>query len=232
MNEIHPNPDSEIVVIIPALNEEAAIGQVVRNIPELVSRIVVVDNGSTDHTAERAFDAGAFVVHEPKMGYGYACLKGMQHVGYADLIVFLDGDYSDYPEEINQLIAPILSGDADFVIGSRLRGQMEPGSMLPHALLANIIFSFLLRILCRLKVTDIGPFRAIKMETLLALELQEYTYGWTLEMMIKAARRGFRIVEVPVSYRKRKGRSKVSGSLWVSLKAGVKMFSTLRYCWQ
>ena len=223
---------SEIVVIIPALNEEAAISHVVGDIPDMVSKIVVVDNGSTDHTIERAQEAGAIVVHEPQKGYGYACLKGMEQVENDDLIVFLDGDYSDYPEEMVQLIDPALSGDADLVIGSRLRGHREPGAMLPHAFVANVLFSLLLRLFCGIKVTDLGPFRAIRKDRLVGLNLKEYTYGWTLEMMIKAARQGLRVVEVPVSYRKRLGLSKVSGSLWVSLKVAIKMFLTLRYCWE
>jgi glycosyltransferase involved in cell wall biosynthesis len=231
MSELHLISDPKVVVIIPALNEEAAISHVVRDVPELASKIVVVDNGSTDRTVERAQEAGAIVVQEPRKGYGYACLKGMEHARDEDLVVFLDGDYSDYPEEMALLIEPILSGEADLVIGSRLRGHREPGAMLPHAYLANVFFSLLLRILCGIKVTDLGPFRAIRKDQLVGLNLKEYTYGWTLEMMIKAARQDLRVVEVPVSYRKRLGHSKVSGSLWVSLKAGIKMFSTLRYCW-
>jgi len=232
MDEISPDVGFEIVVIIPALNEEAAIGNVVRDVPDAVSKIVVVDNGSTDRTVKEAQEAGAIVVHEPQRGYGYACLKGMEQVKDEDLIVFLDGDYSDYPEEMVQLIEPILAGEADLVVGSRLRGKRLSGAMLPHALLANVIFSLLLRICCGLKVTDIGPFRAIRKDRLVSLDLKEYTYGWTLEMMIKASRRGLKVVEVPVSYRKRLGQSKVSGSLWVSLKVGAKMLLTMRFCWR
>jgi glycosyltransferase involved in cell wall biosynthesis len=232
MDKKHSDYGSEIVVIIPALNEEEAIGHVVRDVPELVSKIIVVDNGSTDRTVEKAQEAGAVVVHELQKGYGYACLKGMEQVDDENVIVFLDGDYSDFPEEMVRLIDPILSGEADLVIGSRLSGERERGAMLPHALVANVIFSLLLRLFCGLRVTDIGPFRAIRKDKLIALELKEYTYGWTLEMMIKAARLGLKVMEVPVSYRRRLGHSKVSGSLWVSLKVGAKMFSTMRYCWQ
>jgi glycosyltransferase involved in cell wall biosynthesis len=232
MDDISLHPGFAIVVIIPALNEEAAIGRVVRDVPGAVSKTVVVDNGSTDRTVEEARQAGAILVQEPQRGYGYACVKGMEQVKDEDLIVFLDGDYSDYPEEMVRLIEPIQAGEADLVIGSRLRGKREKGAMLPHALIANMIFSLLLRICCGLKVTDIGPFRAIRKRDLVALDLKEYTYGWTLEMMIKAARRRLKVVEVPVSYRKRLGQSKVSGSLWVSLKVGAKMFLTMRYCWQ
>jgi glycosyltransferase involved in cell wall biosynthesis len=232
MDKNRSSSGSDIVVIIPALNEEAAIGHVVCDVPAFVSKIIVVDNGSTDRTVERAQEAGAIVVHEPRKGYGYACLKGMEQVEDEDMIVFLDGDYSDYPEEMDRLIDPLLAGEADLVLGSRLRGKREKGAMLPHALAANVIFSRLMRLFCGLRVTDIGPFRAIRKDKLVALDLQEYTYGWTLEMMIKAARRGLKVLEVPVSYRKRLGHSKVSGSLWVSLKVGVKMFLTMRYCWQ
>jgi glycosyltransferase involved in cell wall biosynthesis len=232
MDRFYTRPDFGIVTIIPALNEEAAISHVVGDIPDLVNKVVVVDNGSTDRTMEKAKEAGAVVVHESQKGYGYACLKGMEHVEDGDLIVFLDGDYSDFPEEIIRLINPILSGEADLVIGSRLRGKRERGAMLPHTFVANVIFSLLLRLFCGLRVTDIGPFRAIRKDTLVGLNLKEYTYGWTLEMMIKAARHGLRVVELPVSYRKRLGQSKVSGSMWVSLKVGVKMFLTMRYCWQ
>jgi len=191
-------------VIIPALDEEAAIGWVVREIPPLASKVIVVDNGSTDGTAERAREAGD-----------------------AEVIVFLDGDYSDFPEEMGLLIEPIAAGDADLVIGSRIRGRREKGAMLPHSFVANVLFSLVLRLLCGLKVTDIGPFRAIKYDRLISLGMEEGTYGWTLEMMIKAAKRKLRVVEVPVSYRKRRGRSKVSGSLWESLKAGTKMIHTM-----
>lgn len=219
--------DLKIVVIIPALNEEAAIGQVVREIPPLASNVIVVDNGSTDRTAERAREAGACVVREQRKGYGYACLRGMEETGDAEVIVFLDGDYSDFPEEMGLLIEPIAARDADLVIGSRIRGRREKGAMLPHSFAANILFSLALRLLCGLKVTDIGPFRAIKYDRLISLGMEEGTYGWTLEMMIKAAKRNLRVVEVPVSYRKRIGRSKVSGSLWESLKAGAKMIHTM-----
>ena len=224
--------DVRIAVIIPALNEEAAIGHVLADIPAYVSEVIVVDNGSTDRTVEIARAAGATVLHEPQKGYGYACLRGMRHAADTDIIVFLDGDYSDHPEEMDRVVRPIVEGQADMVIGSRLRGEMEPGAMLPHAYAANVMFSVLLRLLCGLRMTDIGPFRAARTQDLLALDLQELTFGWTLEMMIKAARAGMRVHEVPVSYRKRLGQSKVSGSLWASLKAGVKMFYTLRYCWR
>ncbi len=220
----------KVAVIIPALNEQAAIGKVVNAALPHADRIIVADNGSIDRTAAEATAAGAQVVHEDKKGYGYACLRAMREVGDAEVIVFLDGDYSDYPEEIGLLIQPIAAGEADLVIGSRLRGRRESGALPPHSFAANLWFSFVLRLCCGLEVTDIGPFRAIRTDRLFSLNMQEGTFGWTLEMMIKAARGKSRVVEVPVSYRRRIGRSKVSGSLVESLKAGTKMMQvTWRY---
>ena len=221
-----------ISVVIPALNEADAIGAVLAEIPDWVGDVIVIDNGSMDQTAEIARAAGARVCNEARRGYGYACMTGVLAAPEAEVIVFLDGDYSDFPQEMGALVTPIVEGQADLVIGSRLRGKMQPGAMLPHAYFANILFSRLLRALCGLQVTDIGPFRAITRQSFMNLELQEFTYGWTLEMMIKAARHGLRVIEVPVSYRKRLGHSKVSGSLLASLKAGVKMIWTLRYCFE
>lgn len=217
----------KIAAIIPALNEELAIGRVVREIPNLVSKTIVVDNGSTDRTAVQAREVGAHVVHEGRKGYGYACLRGMEEAGDTDVLVFLDGDYSDFPAEMGLLIKPIAAGDADLVVGSRIRGRREKGAMLAHSFVANILFSLALRLLCGLKVTDIGPFRAIRYDRLISLGMEEGTYGWTLEMMVKAAKRKLRVVEVPVSYRKRIGQSKISGSAWESLKAGAKMIYTM-----
>lgn len=225
-------PGVRIAVIIPALNEEAAIGHVLGDIPGYVSEVIVVDNGSTDRTVPIARAAGATVIREARRGYGLACLAGMRQAADTDITVFLDGDYSDHPEEMDRILRPIVERQADMVIGSRLRGQMEPGAMLLHAYAANILFSLLLRLLCGLRVTDIGPFRAVRTDRLLALDLCEPAFGWTLEMMIKAARAGLTVCEVPVSYRRRLGQSKVSGSLWASLRAGVRMFYTLRYCWR
>lgn len=221
----------KIMVIIPVINEEEAIPRVLGEIPTQVSKVIVVDGGSTDRTVERALHSGAGVVHEKRKGYGLACLRGMQEAREADVIVFLDGDYSDYPGQMTKLIAPILADQADLVIGSRLSGYRERGAMLPHAWLANVLFSRLLYRFCRLKVTDIGPFRAIRAQQLFELNMGEPDYGWTLEMMIKAVKHGLRVVEVPVDYRKRMGHSKISGSFGVSLWAGVKMFYTLRYLW-
>ncbi|MCL5950151.1 MAG: glycosyltransferase family 2 protein [Chloroflexi bacterium] len=216
----------KIAVIIPALNEQAAIGRVVSGTLPLTDRVIVADNGSTDQTAARARGAGAQVVLESRKGYGFACLRAIREVGDAEVIVFMDGDYSDYAQEIERLVKPIAAGEADMVIGSRIRGHRERGALLPHAFAANIFFSLALRLTCGLAVTDIGPFRAIRADRLFSLEMQEGTFGWTLEMMIKAARRGLRVREVPVSYRKRIGHSKVSGSLSASLQAGAKMLQT------
>lgn len=218
-----------IDVIIPALNEAQSIGQVLAEIPAWVRQVVVVDNGSSDETAAVAQRLGAQVVHENRRGYGYACLAGIAAVAAAppQVVVFLDGDYSDYPGEMQQVVAPIRSGQADLVIGSRLAGQMQPGSMLWHAHLGNQLLSFLLRRLNGSQVSDIGPFRAIRWECLQALHMEEGRYGWTLEMMLKAVRQGYRMVETPVSYRPRLGRSKVSGSAAASLKAAVVMLWTV-----
>lgn len=221
-----------VIVVIPALNEAAAIGAVLAEIPAWVEQVILVDNGSTDNTAHIARAAGATVINETRRGYGYACMAGVLAAPQAEAIVFMDGDHSDFPSEMGALVGPIEAGEAELVIGSRLRGTMEMGAMLPHAYAANVLFSCLLRLFCKLRVTDIGPFRAITRQAFMGLDLQEFTYGWTLEMMIKAARRGLRVAEVPVSYRKRLGQSKVSGSLSASLKAGIKMFWTLRYCFR
>jgi glycosyltransferase involved in cell wall biosynthesis len=216
-----------IAVIIPARNEQASIGLVVREALPLANQVIVVDNGSTDQTAQRASEAGAHVVREEIKGYGFACLRGMREARYADVIVFLDGDYSDYPAEMTLLIGPIAADEADLVIGSRLRGRLEKGALPIHSLVANIVFAWVLRLWCGLNVTDIGPFRAIKADALVSLNMEEGTFGWTLEMMIKAAKRRLRVLEAPVSYRRRIGHSKVSGSLWESLKAGAKMTQTI-----
>lgn len=216
-----------IDVVIPALNEAQAIGRVLAEIPTWVRQVVVVDNGSSDGTAAAAERAGALVVHEDRRGYGYACLAGIAALEKPEVVVFLDGDYSDYPAEMAQVVAPIRQGCADLVIGSRLAGRMQPGAMLWHARLGNRLLSFLLRRLARMQVTDIGPFRAIRWECLQALNMQEGRYGWTLEMMVKAARCGYRIQETPVSYRPRLGHSKVSGSAEASLKAALVMLWTV-----
>ena len=222
-----------IIAIIPALNEEEAIGQVVTAVPrDVVSQIIVVDNGSTDRTAEVARAAGAFVVPQAEPGYGAACHAGLMASDGADILVFLDGDRSDVPQEIRLLIGPIIRGTADLVIGSRLAGRREPGAMPPHALFGNWLASKVLRVLYRVRITDLGSFRAMRRTALLDLGMQERTFGWPVEMIAKAARRGYRIVEVPVSYRRRIGRSKIAGTVKGSLLAAYYIFATaFRYTW-
>jgi glycosyltransferase involved in cell wall biosynthesis len=222
---------SSVSVVIPALNEEEPIAEVVRavaatNIP---SEIIVVDNGSADHTAARARDAGAKVVDEPRRGYGRACRAGVRALSpECDIVVFLDGDGSDCPEFMSQLIEPIVDGTQDFVIGSRTRGQREPGSMNIQQVASGYIAGFLLRLLYGVRYTDMSPFRAIRPDVLEALAMKEETYGWNLEMQMRAARAGLRILEIPVNHRCRTGgQSKVSGTLRGTLVAGMRIVATL-----
>jgi glycosyltransferase involved in cell wall biosynthesis len=216
-----------VVAVIPALNEEGSIGLVVGAVPRsLVSRIIVVDNGSSDRTSEVAREAGAFVVRQPERGYGAACHAGLTAADGADLLVFLDGDRSDVPEETPVVVAPILEGRADLVIGSRLAGRREQGAMPAHAVFGNWLASKVLRALYRVQITDLGSFRAIPRTALLELGMEERTFGWPVEMIAKAARRGYRIVEVPVSYRRRIGQSKVAGTVKGSLLAAYYIFAT------
>lgn len=211
-----------VSVVIPALNEEEPIGDVVRAIPRaVVDEVLVVDNGSTDATAERARTAGARVVSEPRRGYGRACQAGIAAVAAdCEIIAFLDGDGSDCPELLPLLIEPILAGKQDFVIGSRIRGRREPGSMNPPQLIAGWLAGLLLRLLYGVRYSDMCPFRAIRRDALQRLGMAEETYGWNLEMQMRAAKAGLRILELPVDHRNRRGgRSKVSGNLSGSLKA-------------
>jgi glycosyltransferase involved in cell wall biosynthesis len=219
----------EVDVVIPALNEAQAIPLVLNEIPRWVRQVIVVDNGSTDGTGEIAAAAGAQVVPELRRGYGYACLAGLAALASPDVVVFLDGDHSDYPAEMDRLVAPIAGGRADLVIGSRLAGNMQAGAMYWHAYLGNRLLSWMVRGITGCRVTDIGPFRAISWDCLQALDLQEGRYGWTLEMMMKAASRSYRMVEAPVSYRPRLGQSKVSGSPVASLKASLVMLATVAH---
>ncbi len=217
----------EILVIIPAYNEAQSIGQVISEIPDLISEIIVVNNNSTDNTAAVATAAGATVLFEEQMGYGYACLKGINYAGKRSktphIIVFMDGDYSDFPDDLHKVIAPILAGDVDFVIGARDKGLREEGSMTPQQVFGNWLATFLMKLFFKAKFTDLGPFRAIRYEQLMALEMEDKTYGWTVEMQLKVLKKKIAYTEVPVRYKKRIGISKVSGTVKGSIFAGIKI---------
>jgi glycosyltransferase involved in cell wall biosynthesis len=223
-----------ISVVIPALNEEAAIGRVVGEVPRhLVHEIIVVDNGSTDRTAAIATAAGARVVPEPTRGYGAACLAGARAAGDADILVFLDGDRSEDPTELPRVLGPVLAGEADLVLGSRVRDGVSRRALTPQQRLGNRLVTALVRALYGLALTDIGPFRAIPTRMLRDLGMEHKTYGWPVEMIVKAARRRYRIVEVPVTCRPRVGHSKVAGTLKGSVLAGYHLlFTTVRYTWR
>ncbi|CAL2058399.1 glycosyltransferase family 2 protein [Tenacibaculum sp. 190524A05c] len=218
-----------IKVIIPAYNEEDSIGKVIKDIPEIVDEIIVVSNNSTDNTELNAKNAGATVLKENRKGYGYACLKGMDYIAEQSekpsIIVFLDGDYSDYPEQLTEIIAPIVNQDMDFVIGSRVQRLREKGSMTPQQVFGNWLATFLMKLFFGAKFTDLGPFRAIKYNKLLDLNMEDKTYGWTVEMQLKAIKRNYSYVEIPVKYRNRIGVSKVSGTVKGTILAGVKILS-------
>ena len=220
-----------VSVIIPAFNEEESIGKVIADIPKAcVQEIIVVDNGCLDRTAEVARAAGARVVREECRGYGSACLAGIAALNAPEIVVFLDGDYSDFPSEMPLLLQPILAGDAEMVIGSRIRGVREKGALLPQARFGNALATFLIRLLFHVHYTDLGPFRAIRYEQLLAMDMQDKTFGWTVEMQVKAAKMGLRVCEVPVNYRKRIGQSKITGTVKGTILAGYKIIITiLRY---
>ncbi len=225
-----------IVVIIPAFNEENSVGNVVREIPAgLVQEVIVVNNNSNDQTAVQAARAGATVLHEPIQGYGRACLRGIAYATTRqptpDIVVFLDADYSDFPAEMPSLIAPILEQNIDLVIGSRASGKRQRGSMTPQQVFGNWLATTLLRWLYGVRFTDLGPFRAIRFSTLLALDMQDKTYGWTVEMQLKAAKLGYKTAEVPVSYRKRIGFSKISGTVKGTVLAGYKILTTIVKYW-
>jgi glycosyltransferase involved in cell wall biosynthesis len=225
--------EKKINVVIPAFNEELSIGKVVQSIPkDWIENIIVVNNNSTDKTQEVAALAGATVLLEKRKGYGYACLTGIEEAkkNKADIIVFLDGDFSDYPEEIPQVIEPILEQGMDMVIGSRATGKREKGSMTPQQVFGNWLATRLMKIFYGANFTDLGPFRAIKMDALEKLQMADKTYGWTIEMQIKAAKHKMNFCEVPVQYKKRIGVSKVSGTVKGTVLAGIKIiFAVFKY---
>ena len=218
----------QIAIIIPAYNEEDSIGKVVEAIPkESVDRILVVNNGSSDLTERRAREAGAETVLELRRGYGSACMRGVVETGDADVLVFLDGDFSDDPSEVDSLIEPIASNHADLVIGSRALGEREKGALPFHAHFGNRVACFLMKVLFGVRFSDLGPFRAVRRISLDNLQMEDRNFGWTVEMQAKAAMFGLRIREVPVSYRKRIGRSKISGTFVGSVRAGTKILWTI-----
>ena len=223
---------TKINVIIPAFNEARSIPHVIKDIPSLVDEIIVVNNNSTDHTALNAKKAGATVLQEHKKGYGQACLKGMEYIASnscndpnkrPDIIVFLDGDYSDYPEELTKIVQPIIENDIDFVIGARIKQLREQGAMTIPQIFGNWLATTLMKLFFGAKFTDLGPFRAIKYTKLLALHMEDKTYGWTVEMQLKALKQKLSYTEIPVNYRNRIGISKVSGTIKGAIFAGIKI---------
>lgn len=221
-----------IDVIIPAYNEEASIGNVVHDIPkDLVRHIIVCNNNSSDSTRQVAWEAGATVVDQPLSGYGNACLKGMEYVAgldtQPDIIVYLDGDYSDYPGQMTELVAPILEDGYDMVIGSRAMGAMEKGAMMPQQIFGNWLATSLIKLIYGYEFTDLGPFRAIRYDRLMEIDMKDKTFGWTVEMQVKAAKLKLKCIEIPVKYRVRIGVSKVSGTIKGTILAGHKILWTI-----
>lgn len=216
-----------IRVIIPAFNEAESIGKVVNHIPEIVEEIIVVSNNSTDQTEENAKNADATVLKEKQKGYGYACLKGMDYIKknapQTDIVVFLDGDFSDYPEDLTQIVSPIINENYDFVLGARHKKGREKGAMTFPQIFGNWLSTILMKILYGAKFTDLGPFRAIRYDKLLMLDMQDKTYGWTIEMQLKALKHNLKYKEIKVNYRNRIGTSKVSGTVKGAVFAGVKI---------
>ena len=219
---------SRISIIIPAYNEESSIGLVLDALPkEKIHEIIVVDNGSTDATARVAQEHGARVVKEPRKGYGSACLKGIDELDAPDIVVFIDGDFSDFPEEIVLLIRPIETGEKDFVLGSRMILPKSQSALLPQARYGNRLAVFLIKLFFKHEFTDLGPFRAIRYSSLMSIGMKDMDFGWTVEMQIKAVRNGLRIREVPVNYRKRIGISKITGTVLGTFRAGIKIIYTI-----
>jgi glycosyltransferase involved in cell wall biosynthesis len=218
---------TKIDLIIPAFNEEDSIGKVLADVPALVDEVVVVDNNSSDRTSEVARAGGATVLLEPRKGYGFACLRGINYLREKSkrphIIVFMDGDYSDYPEDMPRVVAPILERNVDLVIGARKKELREPGSMTPQQIFGNWLATSLMKVLFGARFTDLGPFRAITLQALESMEMEDKTYGWTVEMQLKALRNKMAYDEVPVRYRKRIGISKVSGTVKGSIFAGIKI---------
>jgi glycosyltransferase involved in cell wall biosynthesis len=218
-----------IKVIIPAYNEETSIGKVIKDLPTFVNEIIVVNNNSTDATSKIALETGATVLSEPNPGYGNACLKGIDYIQQqktgTDIVVFLDGDYSDYPEELTKIVAPIIENNIDFVLGSRIKKFREKGAMQPQQIIGNWLATFLMRLFFKSKFTDLGPFRAIKFDTLIGLKMKDPTYGWTVEMQLKILKQRLSYEEIAVKYRNRIGVSKVSGTLKGSIFAGIKILT-------
>ncbi|WP_020526304.1 glycosyltransferase family 2 protein [Flexithrix dorotheae] len=224
----------KVLVIIPAFNEEKSIGKVINDIPkDFVTEIVVVNNASTDQTAEEASKAGATVLNENRQGYGFACLKGIEYAESVlaekenSIIVFIDGDYSDFPQEMPDVVRPIVEEDYHMVIGSRALGKRESGSMTPQQIFGNWLATKLLKLYYNADFTDLGPFRAIRFDKLLEIDMKDQTYGWTVEMQVKAAKHKLRFCEVKVNYKKRIGVSKVSGTIKGTILAGYKILWTL-----
>ena len=226
------NKSPKIVVIIPAYNEENSIAKVVHDIPAgLVHEVIVVNNNSNDATDVNARNAGATILHEERPGYGYACLRGIEYAKQLqplpDVVVFIDADYSDHPEEMHLLVQPILNEGMDMVIGSRALGKKETGSMTIPQVFGNWLATRLLKTFYKVSYTDLGPFRAIRYDKLMEINMQDTTYGWTVEMQVKAAKLKMKTVEVPVSYRKRIGISKISGTVKGTVLAGYKIITTI-----
>ena len=225
-----PNRNQNIIkVIIPAYNEEDSIAKVIKDLPPFVDEIIVVNNNSTDATAKNAKEAGATVLTELKSGYGNACLKGIEYIKQqkkdTDIVVFLDGDYSDYPEELTKIVAPMIEKNIDFIIGSRVKKLREKGAMQPQQIFGNWLATSLMALFFKSKFTDLGPFRAIKFDTLMRLQMEDPTYGWTVEMQLKILKQKFTYEEIAVKYRNRIGVSKVSGTVKGSIFAGIKILT-------